>query len=241
MNRPKQQSKSAYLISQLGWKGWSLLGLAFGVCYWVFVYSPYPKTPIEIPFDIGKKGAVVETDFTIPYSFDAGPNYYEVSIAFEDTNLERIEGELKSKKDTLIESGERLYSTLEKVVGVANPRFHETGNKQVFVEGLDFILKLTLTPINKENELLTYILGAEVNRVGSGQTKDLTTPLSINANFRDYGPFDSGYLNGSVKPIVLIDALMGRSFKLKVESVNEVDIPEGIVSKLVVVEGFEPK
>lgn len=234
-------SKSKRTIKASVWSGLGLVTVTLLAFWWLFIYSPYPKTPIEIPFDIGREGAVVETDFTIPYTFDTGPNYYEVSIAFKDTNLQRMEDELRSKKETLIESGERLYSTLEKVVGVTNPRFHETGDKQVFIEGLDFSLKLTLTPINKKNELLTYILGSDVNRGGSSQAKDVITPLIINSNFRDYGPFDSGFPNALVKPIVLIDALMGRSFNLRVESVNKVDIPEGIVSKLVVVEGFEPK
>ena len=240
MTRPKKQSKLSYLISSLGWKGWSLLGLFFGVYWWIFIYSPYPKTPIEIPFDIGKKGAVVETDFTIPYSFDFGHNYYEISIAFIDTKVGRHNEDILKMSESFVDSGERYFTTMERVVGVYGVST-EINQSNLYLKGIDLEVSLYLTPHDNVNSPITYTLGSEKGRWNRRQLSAASDSLNMVVNMAEYGPYASTLRSATVKPLIHIDPAAGDQYNLKIKSNVNAEIPEGINTYLIIRKGFKAK
>lgn len=239
MTRSKKQNKLNILITSLGWRGLSALVLALSLLWWLFIYSPYPKTPIQIPFDIGRKGAVVETDFTIPYTFETGYGYYEISVAFEDKIPERFQEDIENMFDE--KTGERIYTTMERIVGVSNPRAYGTKDPKVYFKGADILLKLTLTPHNNIKSPIVYILGSDGARYRRLELESPQEALTLVAKFDEYGPFASIHPTATVKPIIHLDPQLGGRYRLRVESLKEVSLPEGIETNLVVLEGIKPK
>ena len=218
-----------------------VLVLVLVMGWWWLIYSPYPKYPIKVPFAVEKAGTVYETNFTAPYWFNLGSRLTEISIGFVDMVPGRLDADLEAYSRAIIDDGiHDKFTTIQRLLGVKFSKSSGIEKPVMTYSGAEFVVRLTLTPHNNVGNSIIYDTG-HYNGRRKRTLETPETPLVLIANMVEYGPEASLFRDGQVKILAYADLEMGGSYHLRVESLNDVPLPEGFETYLWVEQGYSPK
>lgn len=164
----------------------------------------YQKVPLTVPVDFSKKGTVYETDFQAPW------NIWGSLVSF---GL-RASYEINSK---LTQEQEKIYDSIR------------TGYRGNFLipkeENQYFKLKITLTPLGRSSEDVTIWTG--VGSFSEMVKKEFTKGQIIEEIV--YIPL---YGYGTRKMLIIADLQRLRNYHIRVESLEDVELPKGVSTGL---------
>lgn len=167
------------------------------------------KVPLSAPVDFSKKGTVYETDFQAPW------NIWGSLVSFE-----LMVGYFKSNKD---------FTEEEKTIDGAIVTGY-IGNSLVPKEKTPFFkLKITLTPLGSASDDITLILNAKSwnNRKEKYYSKGQKVEEIVLV------PLYGGDL-GPKKTIVIADLQRLRNYHVRVESIEDVELPKGVSTSFMI-------
>lgn len=167
------------------------------------------KVPLEVPVDFSKKGKVYETDFQAPWNIWGSLVSFELIVSYFKSSKEFTEDE--NTIDSAIITGYIGHSLVPK-------------------ENIPhFKLKITLTPLGLASDDVTIILNSRPwnNRKEKYFTNGQTIEEIVSV------PLYGGNL-GPRKTIILADLQRLRNYHVKVESLEDVELPKGVTTHFLI-------
>lgn len=159
--------------------------------------------PMSVPVDFSKKGTVYETDFQAPWNIWGSLVSFELVVGYFKSNREFTEGE------------KTIHGAI--ITGYI-------GNSLVPKEKTPFFkLKITLTPLGLASDDVTLILNGRSwnNRKEKYYSKGQKIEEIVLV------PLYGGDL-GPKKTIVIADLQRLRNYHVRVESLEDVELPKGV-------------
>lgn len=162
------------------------------------------KVPLEVPVDFSKKGTVYESDFKAPWNIWGSLVQFNLMVGFNVSSSSLL-SEQEKKIDNYIWNGHPENIT---------PCFK---------------VKITLTSIGWASEDVTVILNSAEWR--NRKEKHYTTGQKIEEIVSV--PLYGGE-KGHVKTIMIADLQRLRNYHVRVESLEDVELPKGVSTKFVI-------
>lgn len=151
---------------------WCFLVLSLNGCT-----PKYKELPIEVPFDVSKKGNVYETNFTVPFFWKSSAYGFFIEFVFDNEQVNKYRD---------------FYGAISasRVSGYKNIPY--------------FTMKITLTSLNRDSQSITYTVGSgygiKVKEVFIGKSliKTVDVPLFgggsrkfiLNTNLQSYEDYN---------------------------------------------------
>ncbi|MCG3664424.1 hypothetical protein L5F09_01520 [Aliarcobacter butzleri] len=184
------------------------------------------KVPFYVPVDFSKKGTVYETDFKTPWNIWGSTISFHLYITYFKRYTQMTEEERQI--DSYIQYGNRNGKTLPE--GLKDNQY--------------FKLKATLTPLGWASNKIK-VSTVDYSKISIGETnfswmhKDGTWKRKMyqddeKIEFIINIPLYDGYTGTGGKYIMLADLQRLRNYHIKVESLEDVELPEGVTTKFAI-------
>lgn len=169
------------------------------------------KVPMTVPVDFSKKGTVYETDFQAP------SNIWGSLVGFYMGASYFINSNIKSSSQ-LTKEQEMISDFISGSATSYHPLYKEIMSKNKY-----FKVKITLTPLGLASDDMTVILNSKEwrNRKEKHYTKGQKIEETVLV------PLYGGD-KGSYKTIIIADLQRLRNYHVRVESMEDVELPKGV-------------
>ena len=231
------------------------------VCVWLFTACSEPQHP-QPPFaqvlDLSKPGVIYEQTFTVPSGREWAPRRlefgqshtnYEISLKFGGSEINRLQKErgypFFENEAALDRYENEISPVLEKLLGVEARYPDDMTEKEwraippvMKKKGLPVQLKVTLIPLENIKEPTVYLEGPYLYRVPFEKWRKkaaLSQPIEVTLDLSTYGQpsFNSPRLHADKRLIEFPALQIGGNYRLRIENLNPLQLPESIEAELV--------
>lgn len=173
----------------------------------------YTKVPFSVPVDFSKKGTVYETNFKTtfnPFGSEVGFYVYSSHVSQKKKYSERTEDE--KAINYYLRTGV-LYDENNRVIPTEETPY--------------FKLKVTLTPLGWASNNITIRI-ADYSKAGYGKNAIWQEKEYKNGEKIEFITTLQLYSNSSDKTFMIADLQRLRNYHIRVESLEDIELPDGV-------------
>ena len=237
------------------------LGCLSAVCVWLFTACSEPQHP-QPPFAqvlaLSKPGVIYEQPFPVPsgrawaprrLEFGQSHTNYEISLKFWGAEFNRLRKERAypffRNEAALHRYESEISPVLKQLLGVEARYPDDMTEKEwraippvMKKKGLPVQLKVTLIPLENIKEPTVYLEGPYLYRMPFEKWRKKAAPsqaIEVILDFSTYGPptFSSPGLQADKRLLEFPTLQIGGNYRLRIENLNPLQLPESIEAELV--------